>query len=79
MPKMKRNLSRVAELVAKDLRAFGYPDATEQMVVDVWRDMQAGKTGHDLPHGVIGLFVESQINEAVRYGLAVVDDVEEGK
>ena len=51
------------ETVAQSLRTFGYPSATAQMIKDTWDAMESGKEGHDLPHGIIGMFAESQLNE----------------
>ena len=39
--KNKRTLAHIAELIAGDLREFGYPDVTADMVKDAWRAMKA--------------------------------------
>lgn len=51
------------EAVAKSLREFGYPDATASMIAEVYAAMKEGKTGMDLPHGIVGMFAERQIEE----------------
>lgn len=51
------------ESVATSLREFGYPDATAAMVADVYAAMKEGKTGGQLPHGIVGMFAERQIEE----------------
>lgn len=49
------------EAVARSLREFGYPDATAQMVSDTYSAMKKGDA--DMPHGIIGMFAERQIDE----------------
>ncbi len=56
-------IDMLCEAVARNLRDFGYPDATGAMIREVWEAMKAGKSGSDLPHGIIGMFAESQIND----------------
>lgn len=49
--------------IAASLRDFGYPDASAEMASDVYDAIVAGKSGADLPHDIVGRFMESQINE----------------
>lgn len=74
MPDMRRTLARVAELTAKDLRTFGYPQTTEQMIKDVWWAMKRGDK--EMPHDVIGAFAQRNIQECLDAGLIVTDDAE---
>lgn len=59
----KHTQSSCFELIAKSLRTFGYPSANAQMIKDTWDALEEGKRGHDLPHGIIGMFAESQLLE----------------
>lgn len=58
------------EAVARSLREFGYPDVNASMIREVHNAM---KSGVDLPHGVIGLFAKSQLEENP-VGLAQLSD-----
>ena len=49
--------------IARSLREFGYPDVSTEMIGEVWDAYAAGKTGFDLPHGVVGMMAESQLDE----------------
>lgn len=49
------------ESVARSLREFGYPDATAAMVKDIYAAMKRGD--RTMPHGIVGMFAESQIKE----------------
>lgn len=51
------------EAVASSLRDFGYPDANWKMVHETWLAMQAKKK--TMPHGVIGMFAKSQLEEVM--------------
>lgn len=53
-------LQRGYEAVARNLREFGYPDVTAGMVAEIHDAMKSGK---ELPHGVIGMFAKSQMEE----------------
>ncbi|KKM95725.1 hypothetical protein LCGC14_1185370 [marine sediment metagenome] len=44
--------------IARNLREFGYPDATTQMIRETHEAMQ---NGAKLPHGIIGMFAKAQI------------------
>ncbi len=60
MAKKQMTRSQAFETVAKSLREFGYPDATAKMVSDTYDAMDAKKK---LPHGIVGMFAESQLKE----------------
>lgn len=60
---MKVTINMLCEAVARNLRDFGYPDAKGPMIREVWEAMKQGKTKFDLPHGIVGMFAESQIND----------------
>ncbi len=63
----KINTQKAAhEVIAESLREFGYPDATADMIREVHEAMRPHQSSPevDLPHGVVGLFAESQIKEA---------------
>ena len=65
--------AQLTEAVAESLRDFGYPDVTAAMVGEVLDAWNAGKRGLDeLPHGVIGIFCESQFNDLERDGIDLV-------
>ncbi len=55
---------QVYEAVAKSLREFGYPDTTGAMIKETHDAMLEGKTGADLPHGVVSRFAEDQLKDA---------------
>ena len=63
---------QVTGAMAKSMRDFGYPDVTDQMADEI---MAAYIAGDDLPHGVIGMFLEKQMDELVENGvdLAALD------
>ena len=46
--------------VAKNLRDFGYPDATAAIVAAVYDTML---TGQPIPHGIVGRFAQGQLAE----------------
>lgn len=48
----------VYEAIARNLREFGYPDASATMIEETHKAMKAGQP---LPHGVVGMFAQSQI------------------
>ncbi len=74
MRKQKVTKEQVYEAVAKSLREFGYPDATADMIKDTHVALAEGKTGSDLPHGIVGMFAEKQIGEAVELGILTLDE-----
>lgn len=59
----KITIAMLCDAVARNLREFGYRDVSGPMIEDVWQAMKAGKTGSDLPHGIVGQFAESQITD----------------
>lgn len=74
---MERPLARVAELISKDLRTFGYPDCTDLMVKETWWAMK--RKEKTMPHGIIGMFAQSKIQEALDVGMTITDDSEPAK
>lgn len=56
-------LAKFCSACARGLREFGYPSVNAGQVREIWDAYEAGKRGSDLPHGVIGLFVEKDIKE----------------
>ena len=54
----------VYEAIAKSLREYGYPDTTAAMIKETHDAMIEGKTGADLPHGVVGRFAADQLTDA---------------
>ena len=61
-------LTATYELIARNLREFGYPDAEASMIREVHEAM---KENRDLPHGVIGMFAKSQLKEVEEQGLKI--------
>lgn len=59
MPK----LQDAYEAIARSLREFGYPDVTSAMIRETHKAMKEGKEGADLPHGIVGRFASSQLEE----------------
>jgi hypothetical protein len=70
-PKASRGTteSHVYRAIARSLVEFGYPDVTEGMIVDIRVAYDEGKRGAKLPHGIVGMFAERQIEEAYEHGL----------
>ena len=62
---MKR---KVYEAIAKDLNEFGYPDVTWGMIKTIHESYKQGKRESELPHGVIGMFAQSHIEDATERG-----------
>lgn len=60
---MYRTRTDVSRPIAASLRDFGYPDVTTEMVKAVLDAWLTGARGHDLPHGVIGMMTERQIED----------------
>lgn len=56
----------IYEHIAKNLRDFGYPTCAAREIKDTHVAMSKGEP---LPHGVIGAFAKSQIEEHVEAGL----------
>jgi hypothetical protein len=66
MARKRMTKASACETVAKDLRAWGYPDVTGAMireVLDAWLD---GKRDQALPHGIVGMFASRQFDDADR-------------
>ncbi len=61
----------VTYALAQSMREFGYPDVTDEMVGEVLDAYVANKT--ELPHGVIGMFLKSQLDELSESGLVLSD------
>jgi hypothetical protein len=57
----------VFKAIANNLIDFGYPDVTPTMIEEIYIAKKKGKK--KLPHFVIGMFVDSQLNEAIERGL----------
>ena len=51
------------EAVARNLREFGCPDVTGDMISEIHTALKEGKREGYLPHGVVGMFAQSQILE----------------
>lgn len=56
----------VYTLIARALRDFGYPNVTPTMIAEVHLAMRAK---NDIPHGVVGMFAQSQLTDAEEKGL----------
>lgn len=55
---MKRE--KITHALAESMREFGYPDVTDEMAGEILDAYVAKK---DLPHGVIGMFLKSQLDD----------------
>lgn len=53
----------IVAAIAKSLREFGYPDADAGKIEDIRAAYRDGQRGENLPHGILGRFAESQIEE----------------
>lgn len=60
---MKWTKQKVAASLSRQMVEFGYPDCTPEMMAEVYEAYIEGKRGSDLPHDVLGMMVESQLNE----------------
>lgn len=63
------NKAQVADAISRSLVEFGYPDCTPAQMTDVIDAYVDGKRGHDLPHDVLGIFAERQLNDLVEIGV----------
>ena len=54
--------------IAKNLREFGYPDVTAEMVRDTHAAMKEGKD--NMPHGIVGMFAQRQLKNLIEEGWA---------
>ena len=59
---------KVYAAIAKSLIEFGYSGITPEMIAEVHAAYKEGKRGVDLPHGIIGVFAEHQIEDAIEKG-----------
>jgi len=55
------NKEKLCNAIGASLREFGYPDVTAEMIGDCWDAYARGDA--KMPHGVIGMFAESQLDE----------------
>lgn len=66
MPQPTRD--QVTHALAESMREFGYPDTTDEMagqILDAFvKDHEA-----EMPHGVIGMFLHSQLTELSEAGV----------
>lgn len=60
--------SKVTYALAQSMREFGYPDVTDEMAGKVL-DAYVADPESDLPHGVIGMFLKSQLDELADSGV----------
>ena len=51
---------KVTHALAESMREFGYPDVTDVMAGEI---LDAYVSGDELPHGIIGMFLESQLDD----------------
>lgn len=49
--------------IGKSLREFGYPDASDDKMAEIYDAYKSGSRGEDLPHGILGRFAEKQLEE----------------
>ena len=47
---------QICEAVSKSLVEFGYPDATPDLITDIYDAYKGGKAEKDMPHGILGAF-----------------------
>lgn len=76
---MARKIERahLCEAMAKSMREFGYPDVTVEMAGEILDAYVKGTRGSELPHGIVGMMLESQIQELEERGVdlaALADD-----
>jgi hypothetical protein len=55
------NKQTLCAAIGKSLREFGYPDVTTENIVDCWEAYERGDA--KMPHGVVGMFAVSQLDE----------------
>jgi len=55
---------QICRNVAADLRNFGYPDVSAEMIGEIYDAYRSGLRGADLPHGIIGRFAENSLDLA---------------
>lgn len=59
----------VAEAISSRLVDFGYPDCSPEKVDEILSAYIEGKRGVELPHGILGRFAESQLEDLQKAGL----------
>lgn len=52
--------------IGKSLREFGYPDASDDKMAEIYDAFKAGKRAVALPYGVLGRMAESQLFDVQR-------------
>lgn len=57
---------QVTDAMAKSMREFGYPDVTSEMADEI---LTAYLAVEALPHGVVGMFLKSQMDELTENGV----------
>lgn len=62
---------KVYDAIRDNLREFGYPSVTSDMLREIHEAMVRGEK--KLPHGVIGMFAEDQIKNAVSRKLLTLE------
>lgn len=63
----KLTRAKVTHALAQSMREFGYPDVTDEMAGEILDAYVKGPDG-DFPHGVIGMFLKSQLDELKEAG-----------
>ena len=53
----------ICDGISKSLIEYGYPDATQQVIAEIYDAFKAGKRFPELPHGIVGGMAESQLKE----------------
>lgn len=59
----KPTLNDALSAIARSLREFGYPDASDEMIREIWDAYQAGNRNNELPHGIVGMMAGAQFND----------------
>lgn len=62
---MKIQASKVYKSIAANLREFGYPDVTADMIRETDKAIAAGA---ELPHGIVGMFAQRQLDDLREQG-----------
>jgi hypothetical protein len=61
--------AKVHEAIARSLKDFGYPDVTADMIREI---AEAKSKGESLPHGVVGMFAEDQLDSVIEAGGQII-------
>jgi hypothetical protein len=56
----------IFQAIANNLIDFGYSGITSKMIEEIYIAKKAKKK---LPHGIIGMFADGQLDEAIKKGL----------